>query len=498
MFDEEWNFIKDILFTHNNWDIRTLYWMQNEYTNNKAWMFPGFGADGRVSVKLDTSITLTHQEIVEQLASLWNQEAARLYTCIARVTETSGKVPSAVTFSLREIVQYIVDTIEVSEVITNKLSKDYYFGNAGMKVSKVVKNIIKELMTEDILDIGKQLVPPAQHMYIRKVVKNTDTDGLEKIVHEVNQIYSKLIELLKNGGQTLVISVNPLDMMFASDFVSGWTSCYRMLATPGIHAEAPMSFTCDANTAIAYVTEKKADSTITGVDGATAPIKSWRAFVHFSPQEESAINVWVGRQYKERNPFVTSHLKPLIQQIVANIYGYREELEEEQELDAPVHLRNKAYGYEDTCTLAYYKDYLTAPIAGSDILFCVHCGVHPITHKSELRCKYCVFAHCKKCGKRFRMKQLYKADNGVFCEECYHDGAVNRCSRCGRFAEVNTMTITEYGYICKNCKERGKTAKVTCNRCGVITPIESITRISSTQLVCPECLEKVKKEREEV
>jgi hypothetical protein len=97
-----------------------------------------------------------------------------------------------------------------------------------MKVSKLLKLLLEKFLLDSPSmgdSISLQFVTPTHFQdYVYPFLRGVEdpTAVAADMIDAVLQTHSKVVEKLKNGGHKLVISINPIDMMFASNFTEGW------------------------------------------------------------------------------------------------------------------------------------------------------------------------------------------------------------------------------------------------------------------------------------
>jgi hypothetical protein len=513
MFETEWQQIRKLLANKNGWSMKNIYYLQNEHARQKAWMLPYFGPDGRIFRDVDVSSQLDFGDIRDMLGTEWDRTGQPYLDRRMQGNPGWSDIAYAYHVILPGTLKNIMRKLSIREIASNKLENINDFRELkgvqkGMKVSKLLKLLLEKFLLDSPSmgdSISLQFVTPTHFQdYVYPFLRGVEnpTAVAADMIDAVLQTHSKVVEKLKNGGHKLVISINPIDMMFASNFTEGWTSCYRLFTNkengPGMYASAPLVFTSDAASAIAFTTAHTADGRSTGVAGMKIPTKTWRAFVHFTLPNQPDPNVWIGRQYKGQNDGITRATVDLLKPIMAEMYGIDADTIRLSKLegDRPVFSSAK-FCYTDASSWALHAGRLHPPIVGVEQVYCAHCGSGIVTDLRHLRCDNCKVACCAHCGGMFKTSQLKRTEHsGWMCPECFEIHSIHVCIHCNHTARLSNGEMTPQGFICRRCKHiTSVIAESSCTGCGAVTPFYDLTRVSHDTVLCPACFEEYDREQ---
>lgn len=122
--------------------------------------------------------------------------------------------------------------------------------------------------------------------------KRPTTRERDILVDGANQVLSIFISGIKQSGERkVVMSLDPVDMLCASELTSGWSSCYHI---GGAHAASPLAALVDKSTLIAYTANDMVGKVThngknIGEVGEKIRKKIWRQWVHFDLKSGVAI-----------------------------------------------------------------------------------------------------------------------------------------------------------------------------------------------------------------
>lgn len=240
-----------------------LSWHIDRWAKSKQHMFLLFG--NKLKVEQEVDAILPESAVTEML----------------RVFIYENNIDSKVEFLL---INYLLESIKTSDVITNCLSGDIeLFGTTfkkGMKISRIFAKLVSK-----------------------------------ELCHDIQTKYSMFIQKLKSKGKA-VISIDPIDYITMSENKNGWRSCH---ALDGEYRAGTLAYMVDTPTAISYV---KTSEDITRSDD-TLPYanKIWRQIVLVDKDTTFSIQA---RQYPgtviANAETVSSMLKELFQTIKGESY----------------------------------------------------------------------------------------------------------------------------------------------------------------------------------
>ena len=228
----------------------------------------------------------------------------------------------------------------------------------GMKVSKYVNRILE-------IEI-KSTHPTPWFPY------NLSLNHVRQLQDIGRCLMSEVIDIMNRAQkqQTVVLSINPVDLLCASTYTLGWSSCFNFV-TGGSRGGVP-SLMKDSVTAIAYQYNKHLS-----VDGVKVPQKMWRQWVHFDVANVSAI---FGRHFPHKSP----HAEKIIRAMVARVLS--------EEMQVPYKWKWKKVGNGDY-RLSGNQVYIDTPsariilpggkypqvTAGNGYSRCLSCGTYECT-----------------------------------------------------------------------------------------------------------------------
>jgi len=513
MFETEWQQIRQLLANKNGWSMKNIYYLQNEHARQKAWMLPYFGPEGRIFQDLDVASQLNFKDITDMLSTEWSRTGQPYLNRKMQGNTGWNNFAYAFHIILPGTLKNIMRKLSIREIASNKLENVNDFRELkgvqkGTKVSKLLKLLLEKFLLDSpsMGDSISQQCVTTMHFrdYVYPFLQGVEdpTTVATDMIDAVLQTHSKVVEKLKNGSHKLVISINPVDIMFASNFTEGWTSCYRLFTNredgPGMYASAPLLFTSDAASAIAFTTAHTADGRSTGVAGMKIPTKTWRAFVHFTLPKQPDPNIWIGRQYRDTNDGIIRATVDLLKPIMAEMHGIDANTVQLRKLEGerPV-FPSKKLCYTDSSSWALYTGRLLPPTVGVEHVYCAHCGSGIVTDLRNLRCDNCRVRCCAHCGGAFKTPQLKRTDHsGWMCPECFKDYSIHVCIHCHQTDRLSDGEMTPQGFICRRCKDiTSVTETSTCTKCGGKTSFYDLIRVSQDTVLCPACFKEYDREQ---
>ena len=550
MFDLEWEAYTQAMMEVHDISMSNVPSLREAFEKNKSHFFSMFPKDGRLSVPLPVE-ALSKDEVIYLFDMEWTRQKGLESLALDRYLTVQNSLSpetflNLLNYRLLVMVRKFLALLAVEDFQTNKLSE--YSAHSlirlvslpsigkGMKLSKAFITCMKKGLADES---DEAYFPPSflnAGTSIHELFTNYSDDLsaikeelFAKIIDRLSQVLSVVLENMRNRKANLVLSVNPLDILFASTYVSGWTSCYRMWEPTradkeqswGCYVTAPLSYVSDKNTLIAYTTERTTDC-----QGYPVPVKNWRAFVHVFERKTA----WIGRHYKA--------------------YSLHNEIQLIEELLIPKILKphdvrqfwikNPTDAYPDGDPFIY-ADELTCfvcpdgsepidPKVGVSFLACARCGQMFSAGENGFRtdsllCGDCDGTQVCACCER-RGTDFYDYEGDWLCPDCYRervticsicDDDVNRndvielqngclvcqdcfdsdcvwCSECGDGVRINYTTRVGDDFYCSDC---ANSLLVTCDDCGKIVERRNAVSGFTCYFVCSDCAETRRKEREE-
>jgi len=371
------------------------------------------------------------------------------------------EIPEEVTAKIqREVLYFLQMYISEKDLITGYITKNSAVTVPrkkgivpGMKISKALRLYLKENSLEEYTDF---------------------------LIQDLSVLQGQL-KMLDTSAK-VVISLEPLDFLLASDVTTGWKTCHSL---DGHYPAGNLSYLFDAHTVIAYAyrtTEKKW--------GLELPKKMWRQWIYIDVDSALAL---FQRQY----PAGMIGFEKTVCSIVGNALKkyhntdknwIKKNWDEEKEYDYFFNEAELAYS-DKTETYIYFRGISPSDkddwymIVG-EIPLCPVCGGE-LDMSSKLICSRCAgYIQCAQCSKWVPEDDIhYGADHYPYCEECYDKLFIN-CAYCGETVYKEDAKHTPDGeYICENCFDEHFTA---CTNCGKTLWKDEAEYVDS-EPYCDEC-----------
>ena len=264
--DESWRAVKHALenVTGGTCDITV---MRKMWEENKKQLFPLFDGTGRMVSSVDSA------RVSEDMQREMAHQAV-----IGSIDKVYGK--GLLTFPQRE--QLIILTRRVfSHVLPIEIAENKIHYNR-----------------EDPRNPDKVLNGVKFGTYVRYLAqKEFDSDLLADTLVTA---FSCATAAIKRKAHQVVISINPLDMLLASEHTTGWSSCHALDES---RTAGALAYTLDSASAVAYAyTHTKTE----GLTRQTLPIKAWRQMVFFDLTTPA---VATSRQYPELKSLILAQIE---------------------------------------------------------------------------------------------------------------------------------------------------------------------------------------------
>lgn len=282
---------------------------------------------------------------------------------------------------------------------------------------------------------------------------------------------SKVLARLKDEEYTVVLSVNPLDILMASECTSGgWRSCH---ALDGEYCAGTLSYMLDDVTAIAYA-YISTDTRYYGDEEYVLPRKVWRQMVYFDLPGKSAL---LSRQYPSENERLEKEARRLAARVLCTLHGapltwrfrtlsdYNPSDTDTMSSDAYELKKKSSWHYQDAPTSWVRLPGGTPPrvSVGARTMLCPSCGcVREDDDHDYLLCDECLgFTRCYECDDRIYLCDVEEVDGRHYCRNCLED-AFARCCHCGDVFRRNDVSIVNGDEYCPSCYNK---LFVSCCRC---------------------------------
>ncbi len=292
------------------------------WLEGKKELIPLFGEDGRISMEVDYSEIGSSRSIITVL----RDSLAEFSDNLAR-KDRFRKIPLLGGHLFIEAHYIVFETIQSfnispTELINNVLAMDMPLNStsihnslvirAGTKTSKAIKTLLKRKYQLDEYNEGynsDEFNDSNQSLY----------GHIDIYLEFCDLLISKIIEQLKTqydtkNKVTVVVSINPLDILLQSNHTTGWSSCHRI---HGSQRTGPIACIGDAHTAVAYAYKKKQALPFAKIEkgrtvseqGPLYPVKIWRKLIFIDINSGVAV---MGREYPSNKSALAKIARKLI------------------------------------------------------------------------------------------------------------------------------------------------------------------------------------------
>lgn len=514
--------------------------MRKLWAENKAWMFPFFGKNLRITIETDYQREFSYKEIENTYNELRNMSAN-----LVSKPDSKYKIFSVDEGNLAflELYNLLRNNFYPEEITQNKILRDLWTPKdtkrkfpSGTKLSKFLGTFIEyEISNSDRLS----------SIYSGEDLPRTATDFMITL-------YSQLVSMMKSKKSKLVVSIHPVDFLLCSAHAK-WGSCHNVFS--GGYRTGGISYMLDGVSAIAYAYEKE---TMLEVLDKEMPEKLWRQMIYFDKENKAAVH---SREYPGSMPTFSEAAKEISAKILQKLAS--SERKPLVSSSVPLFLQGSPFHYQDGATglvhLSNLKelenkqlkigiDDIPCPKCGKERkrasgegpgkIICINCEQegkpcagcnNPIEEGDDVviygglrYCSSCVqrtFSRCEHCGEMRPNHSIYLIEGQAYCSVCaddlfwwcegceeYHsyeseepisvygdyfcESSCERlfvlCSDCGNYYERDDIVETEDGETyCYHCSPQNVGQ---CEECSKIYSITDLTEVNDWYLVCPECL----------
>ena len=438
--DESWQAVRRALenVTGGTCDITV---MRKMWEENKKQLFPLFDGTGRIVSSVDGTLVTEDMQ----------REEAHQAT-MGSIDKVYGK--GLLSFAQREhliiLARRVLSHVLPIEIAENKI---HYNREDPRNPDKVLNGV----------KFGT---------YVRYLAqKEFDSDLL---VDTIVTAFSCATATIKRKAYQVVISINPLDMLLASEHTTGWSSCHGL---DDCKATGALAYLLDNTSAIAYAYARAERNTVAGV---TLPVKLWRQMVFFDLSTFSALT---SRQYPEEMVWCSQTVEYALGKMLAKLYGegavetvsvtcadnngkYRyaplgkwHHVDRLHNLVSISPTQRKAVVTPGVATLPC----LTCPTERDDIQtnkwVCHHCGDYGTT------CTDCGAFCSTDCDDSNAAEWV---DGDPYCRSCWRRLFVP-CHDCDDYVPVDSVTVVDGDNICEGCFDAYYAVCVNCSEPGLIT-----------------------------
>ena len=310
------------------------------------------------------------------------------------------------------------------------------------------------------------------------------------LVDTVVTAFSCATAMAKYKKHEVVVSINPLDMLLASEHTTGWSSCHALDES---RTAGALAYTLDSASAVAYAyTYTKTE----GLTGQTLPIKAWRQMVFFDLDTHAAVT---SRQYPEDGIWYSETVERVLGEMVCKLGGggvpktipYRE----------GGHTRLCGYSrqgpwhyYDDLQSVVKLEGVSTRPLVSPGVveLPCVKCGRKRTDSVADsLLCYLCgdYGAPCADCG-NICMRDSDETswyNHDAYCRNCWENN-FSTCGRCGEPVPDDDVFEGDGEHLCERCFDRNYEV---CEVCNGATHRDNVVVDSEGTSYCRDCAEEL-------
>ena len=454
--DESWRAVRRALenVTGGTCDITV---MRKMWEENKKQLFPLFDGTGRIVSSVDD--TLVTEDMQREVAH---------QATMGSIDKVHGK--GLLSFAQREhliiIARRVLSHVLPIEIAENKI---HYNREDPRNPDKVLNGV----------KFGT---------YVRYLAqKEFDSDLL---VDTIVTAFSCATAAIKRKAYQVVISINPLDMLFASEHTTGWSSCHALDES---RTAGALAYTLDSASAVAYAyTYTKTE----GLTGQTLPIKVWRQMVFFDLDTHAAVT---SRQYPEDGIWYSETVERVLGEMVCKLGGggvpktilYRGEGRTGQcgySRQGPWHY------YDDLQSVVKLEGVSTRPLVSPGVveLPCVKCGRKRTDSVADnLFCYLCgdYGAPCADCG-NICMRDSDETswyNHDAYCRNCWENN-FSTCGRCGEPVPDDDVFEGDGEHLCERCFDRNYEV---CEVCNGATHRDNVVVDSEGTSYCRDCAEEL-------
>ena len=305
---------------------------------------------------------------------------------------------------------------------------------------------------------------------IRKILKfyeiyNSYVNGqcIADVFEDIMYRRSVLLQSLQVKG-TLVLSIDPMDFLTASDNKCRWTSCFTVMGN-GEYKASTYSAMISPEIMICYLKDSLPYVWSTGYAFNNKQFslndKIWRAFVYSNDEI-----LYVTKNYPFSSPAATG---VIYQWCLENLDG-----DYTINTEANIKLGNDGGFMYNDCKdtdIFYLNNKYLETSQDINGYYCLSIGQAP---------------RCLSCGQYLESAEYFICNDELNFNECCH---------CGYCSRENIYT-DEYGYLCEECYN---SLYGTCDSCGEEMPLEDLIYDEDTgELYCPDCYNQILEERDKI
>lgn len=325
------------------------------------------------------------------------------------------------------------------------------------ELAEIIKTFFRSLGSDELVQ-GRWLVEEKQIAgHSLKFCKDTKLgkvlrDLLKKVFPAIQEselqtalaVSSQIIQNVASHAATVVVSLDPLDFLLASEATTGWTSCFSL---DGMYRAGPLSFLLDSCTVIAYAYRK-----LDNFFDLELPKKIWRQWIFISIPRARA---YFSRQYPQGNEAFESAARRLIAYALAKKHGVNAEWTLQRNPERPFNFGSNLV-YRDPLSAKIVLKSVTTPLVpviepATDVP-CPVCGEGLVEESDRLVCAICAgLICCERCGRFVSDEDAYWGpDDDPLCETCFEEHCA-RCEDCEEVFWIEDLHEIAGCFFCENC-----------------------------------------------
>lgn len=455
-----------ILTDKNEMNIKNL---QKQFYTNKIELFKYF--DNSINGRIKKQIILENNDTIFDIIRLVRDN----------IENQRNEIN---TFNLRcttELIRQYLIQFNRNEIANNKTENEYTFEIKEGVFKKYCKGSkISKIFNEGFYRI--ELLLKTDYITI-------EDNRIKEIFDFCNIFLSKVIQTIKPYKATLVLSINPIDIMFQSIHTTNWASCHNFL--DGCYRSGTLSYISDNNTCIAYVYTKKENYTLRNLTIENLPIKLFRSMIYIDTNTNTILT---GKHYPSQNNEIEKELNNLLCDILTNVTNEKSNIYKEAEINYDYESLHYCYADNIKKIISSLKDNndVYAKIKIGKGYFCPCCGEFRYTEEepNELLCNRCNnVENCCNCGEYHDSDYMTMINGELYCDSCRNDLFV-WCNDCCEYEKQNNCTYLEIynKYVCEYCLDDNYKYCDDCHEYYNINRVD-FTEIITGDIVCSDCLE---------
>lgn len=457
--DESWKAVAELFASVTNMDpseMGGVSAMRRRWEQAKGRLLSVLGPNGRLVVDLgmydDSLCEQDKEHAVKQAREYLNRKIGL-------------EVRQSVHSLILDVFWYVVSHASVRELATSRLDSSRHDNRPGREGKRLEKGT----------KLGKYVESTAWKYFLAAYAKSLEQGVVKRVTQLVCEALSIATSCLSSRRGKLVLSVNPLEMLLASMYTTGWGSCHRL--DGGEYCTGPVAYMLDNCTAIAYATSSNAPCDLAG--DRVLPVKSWRQMVFFDLDAGSAL---MSRQYPGNSVATARVAREAVATVLARHHGVEQPRWYVKYFDGSCcgsdDPQASGYVYDDLYVGWHYRDPVDSRVRLRDI------------GKAPTVCPGVECLICPACGedRDYGCKEDAEQANKLLCQYCRGDVTV--CSICH-------SDITDPGYLCYTpqdepvCEYCFSDNYDYCHDCGdvcrLLSLVEAVGECGSKIWICPSC-----------